>query len=54
MLGGYFGDEFFYFVLLGFEAEGPEGDLELLDVDDTRAVAVEEVEGFLDVLLLFF
>merc|ERR1719387_3219149 len=40
-------------LLLGLETERTHGDLELLRVDVAAAVGVEEVEGLLDLLLLF-
>merc|ERR1719375_1964512 len=46
------GDHLLDLFLLRLEAEGTHGDLELLGVDGARAIGVEQVEGFFDLLLL--
>jgi len=38
---------------MGGRGNAPHGDLELLGVDGTAAIGVEEVEGLADLLLLF-
>merc|ERR1719272_2783753 len=46
------GDHLLDLLLLGLKAKCTHGDLQLLGVDLSRAIGVEEVEGLLDLLLL--
>ena len=48
------GDHFLDLLSLWLEAKSAHGDLELLLVDVATAVSIEQIEGFLDLLLLLF
>jgi hypothetical protein len=41
-----------HFLILGLETEGLHGDTKFVLIDGAGSVGVEEIEGFLDLLLL--
>mmetsp|Transcript_53220 Transcript_53220/g.61005 ORF Transcript_53220/g.61005 Transcript_53220/m.61005 type:complete len:203 (-) Transcript_53220:101-709(-) len=48
------GDHLSNFFLLGFEAQSSHGNLQFLGIDGSTAVSIEQIESFLNFLLLFF
>merc|ERR1712113_1177385 len=50
----HIGNHLLDLLLLGLKAKGTHRDLQLFAVDLSRAIGVEEVESFFDLLLLFF
>lgn len=50
----YVGDHFLDFLFFGFEAKGSHSNLELLSINALGTICIEQIEGFFDLLLLFF